>query len=173
MKNMLVVKVEKCVGCKSCEMACAIEHSVSKDLSLAIHETPRPKSRVRVQQGATFAVPLQCRQCEDAPCITICPTKALHRADADSPVMIDHDLCIGCQWCVLACPFGVISLDSDGRSIVKCDQCFERVQQGKQPACVTGCPTGALDYTAMDTVVTEKRKASLLQIEAAMAGEES
>ena len=169
-KSMLVVKVDRCLGCKSCELACALEHSASQDLYQAIHEACPPKTRVRVGQGTVFAVPLQCRQCEDAPCMDICPTGALHRADADSPVLIDHDLCIGCMLCVLACPFGVITLDERGRTLVKCDQCFERVQEGQMPACVTACPTKALEYKSMEEVVADKRKASLVRIESALTG---
>ena len=91
MKSMIVVKVDQCLGCKSCEMACAVRHSASQDLRQAIRETPSPRARVRVEQGAGFVVPLQCRQCEDAPCVEICPTAALRRADRDSPIVIDHD----------------------------------------------------------------------------------
>lgn len=167
---MLVIKVEKCLGCKSCELACAVEHTDSKNLYTALHESPRPKSRVRVEQGAGFAVPLQCRQCSDAPCMAICPTTALYRVDADSPVMLEHERCIGCTWCLLACPFGVITLDATGGAVVKCDQCFERVQNGGLPACVTACPTGALEYKTVEEAVAEKRDASLLQIERALTG---
>jgi carbon-monoxide dehydrogenase iron sulfur subunit len=164
---MLVVKVDQCLGCKSCEVACAVEHSVSKDLYEAIRETPGPRSRVVVGQGAGFAAPLQCRQCQSAPCVAICPTDALKRADANSPVILDHEACIGCMWCVMVCPFGVITMDPEGRTIIKCDQCFERVQRGELPACVDACPTSALEYKSLEDVVAEKREASLLHIERA------
>ena len=173
MKSMIVVNVDKCLGCRSCEMACAVEHSPSRELYQAIHETPAPRARVSVEQGADFAVPLQCRQCEDAPCVEICPADALHRADKDSPVVIDHDRCIGCKWCLLACPFGVISLDSEGRTIIKCDQCFERVERGELPACVAACPTGALLLKSLEEVLAEKRRASLVQIERGLSRDES
>ena len=172
MKHMLVVKVDKCLGCKSCELACAVEHSKSRDLYQSIYEKPSPRTRVRVGQGVGFAIPLQCRQCEDAPCLEICPTNALYRADEDSPIVIDDDKCIGCKWCILACPFGVITLDRGGRKIVKCDQCFERVERGELPACVSACPTGALEFRQMDEVVAEKREACLLQIERSLTGAE-
>ncbi len=172
MKSMIVVRVDKCLGCKSCEMACAVEHSVSKDLYRAIHESPAPRTRVSVEQGPGFVVPLQCRQCEDAPCVEICPTAALYRADKDSPVVIDHERCIGCKWCIVACPFGVISLDSENRTVIKCDQCFERVERGELPACVSACPTGALELRTLDEVVAEKRQASLVQIERGLGKEE-
>jgi len=171
MKRILVVKVDKCLGCKSCEIACAVEHSASKNLFEAIHEKNKPRSRVHVGQGDGFAVPLQCRQCEDAPCVAICPTKALNRTNPESPVMVDMDLCIGCTWCVLACPFGVITMDDSSKAIIKCDQCFERVAQGKLPACVEGCPSGALEYKDLDKVSAEKRQACLLQIERSTVGD--
>lgn len=170
---MLVVKVDRCLGCKSCEIACAVEHSASRDLFQAIHETPRPLTRVHVGQGAGFAVPLQCRQCEDAPCMTVCPTQALYRANADSPVVLDQDRCIGCTWCVLACPFGVITLDDKSRAIVKCDQCFARVEAGKLPACVEGCPARALQFKTIEEVNADKRRAYLVQIEQAAAGDKA
>ena len=172
MKRMLVVKADRCLGCKSCEIACAVEHSASRELFQAIREEIVPRTRVHVGQGEGFAVPLQCRQCEDAPCVTVCPTAALYRANADSPVILNHDLCIGCTWCVLACPFGVITLDAQSGVIVKCDQCFERVERGILPACVTGCPTRALEFESVEEVTAGKRSAYLLQIErsASVAG---
>jgi carbon-monoxide dehydrogenase iron sulfur subunit len=172
MKSMIVVSVAKCLGCRSCEMACAVEHSSSKDLYQAIHEAPPPRSRVSVEQGAGFVVPLQCRQCEEAPCMEVCPSDALHRADNESPVCVDHDQCIGCAWCVLVCPFGVISLDSRNRTVIKCDQCFERAERGDLPACVSACPTGALELKDLREVVAEKRRASLVQIRRALERDE-
>ena len=170
MKGAIVVNVRQCQGCRSCELACAVEHSRSRQLVEAIHETPRPVSRVSVEAGAGFAVPLQCRQCEHAPCVTVCPTRALHRDDPETPVLLDHDLCVGCQACVVACPFGVIELDEASRVIIKCDQCFERVGRGELPACVEACPVRALDYRSLDEVTREKRGAFLLQIEPASPG---
>jgi len=170
MKGMIVVKVDRCLGCKSCEMACAVEHSQSRNLQQAITESPAPVARVKVARGMSFAVPLQCLQCEDAPCVEICSTKALHRADKNSPVSIDHELCIGCKCCILACPFGVIRLDREGRSIVKCDQCMERRGREELPACVLACPTRALGFKTMEEVLAEKREAYLLQIERSLSG---
>lgn len=172
MKGILVVRADRCLGCKSCEIACAVEHSITKQLTGAIQETPPPKARVEVAKGSRLAIPLQCRQCEDAPCLKICPTGALLRVDEESPVVVQRDLCIGCKWCVLACPFGVISLDEETRTVIKCDQCFARVEQGKQPACVMACPTFALEFKPIGDVVSEKRKAFLTQIENSLVGDE-
>lgn len=161
MKGAIVVKVGRCQGCKTCELACAVEHSQTKNLEDAIQETPPPASRVSVEQGEGFAVPLQCRQCENAPCIAVCPTHALHRTSQEDPVIIDHDLCVGCHACVLACPFGVIRMDKFSRAIIKCDQCFHRIEKGQMPACVESCPVAALEFKNLDEVTKDKRGAFL------------
>lgn len=172
MKGMIVIKARNCLACKACEIACSVEHSQSKNLILAIQESPLPCTRVGVEKGGGFTIPLQCRQCEDAPCAAVCPTKALARPERNSPVLIDDDLCIGCQWCVLACPFGVIRFDDDNHAIIKCDQCFERVQQGELPACVAACPTGGLEFRSLAELLEEKRQAFLVKIEAGICGED-
>jgi anaerobic carbon-monoxide dehydrogenase iron sulfur subunit len=167
MKGMIVVRADRCVGCKTCEVACGVEHSETKSLATAIRERNPPRPRVKVERGAGFNVPLQCRQCENAPCVAICPTNALRRKDKDSPVLIDQALCIGCKWCILACPIGVIRMDDESHAIVKCDQCFERLERGQPPACVAACPTHALRFKNMDAVTAEKREAYLVQIQRA------
>lgn len=150
MKRMLVVSVDRCLGCKSCELACAVAHSDAQNLYEAIGEQPVPKSRVMVDYGAGFVVPVQCRQCQDAPCMAVCPTEALSRADSDSPVIVEDDLCTGCSRCVLACPFGAIWLDRGRRVVVKCDQCYERLEAGELPACVVACPSHAIELKSVE-----------------------
>jgi len=165
MKGVLVVRVGRCTACKTCELACAVEHSASKNLLGAIAEEPAPSSRVSVEKGPGFVAPLQCRQCVDAPCVVVCPTKALYRSGPDSPVVIDHELCVGCRSCVLACPFGVIRMDRYSQAIIKCDQCAARLERGELPACVSACPAQALEFKSLDTVTGQKKMAYLLAIE--------
>jgi Fe-S-cluster-containing hydrogenase component 2 len=116
----IFVKTDRCVGCRSCITACAVEHSASKSLFGAIAETPRPKSRVYVEWVAPDRkVPLVCRHCEDAPCMHACISGAIHR-DADGVVRTDTDKCIGCWTCVMVCPYGVIGRhleDAQGLSL--------------------------------------------------------
>ena len=169
MKGMIVVKAHRCTGCKSCEIACAVEHSNSKELQQAVNETPAPSSRIEVAAGGRFPVPLQCRQCEDAQCVAVCPKNALTRTDTESPVTLDRELCIKCKWCILACPFGAISFDDDAKTIIKCDQCFERLQRGELPACVSACPTGALEFEPLDGASAGKR-AFLVEYECGAKG---
>jgi len=148
------------MGCRSCQLACSVAHSKTKRLVTAINEKPAPKTRVSLVDGEGLVIPLQCRHCEDASCIKVCPTGAVTRAGEDGPVIIDCDKCIGCQWCVLVCPFGVISLDSKSKVIVKCDLCRERLAAGEEPACVTACPTRALEFVEPEKILVKKQKNS-------------
>jgi Fe-S-cluster-containing dehydrogenase component len=113
---------------------------------------------VAVEPIEQFAVPLQCRHCEDAPCIAVCPTAAIQRTEADGPVLIDAERCIGCKYCMAVCPFGVIALSNDGKVVVKCDLCFERTKAGREPACVEACPTKALKLVNEKELTEGKRR---------------
>jgi len=157
MKKILVVFSEKCLGCRSCEIACAVEHSKSKQLFQALYEDPLPQHRVEVESVESVNIPLQCRHCEDAPCVAVCPTHALEKPSVDSPVTLNDKLCIGCRWCVLVCPFGVIKMRRDGKAVVKCDLCWERQKKGMQPACVEACPTGALAFVEVEEMEKQRR----------------
>jgi carbon-monoxide dehydrogenase iron sulfur subunit len=158
MDKVIIVNIEKCLACKSCEIACALAHSRSAVLEQAVTELPRPQRMVTVEPAGEFAVPIQCRHCEAAPCIEICPTGAIQRLDEQSPVMVEADLCIGCKLCMLICPFGVLQIGSEGRAVVKCDMCYERLKEGKVPECVEACPTKALQLVSLKELTKSRRQ---------------
>jgi len=164
MPRVIAVDVTKCMGCHSCEVACAVAHSRGKTLLAAIQEQPLPQPRVSVLAAGEMAVPLQCRHCEDAPCVAICPTKALQKPDPEGPVIIDQELCIGCKSCIMVCPFGVITMSADGKSIIKCDLCIERLNEGEDPACVEACPTGALQLVTVDELAARSRQLAVTEL---------
>lgn len=164
MKGVIVIDIERCLGCKSCQVQCAIEHSRSKRLEEAIRELPAPRARVRVEAVDGLAVPLQCRHCEDAPCVRVCPSRALEKAGVEDPVTVTNERCIGCALCVLACPFGLIEMDAAGGSVINCDLCAARLKDGRPPACVEGCPTKALRFKELKDVSSEKRAKYLTAI---------
>lgn len=137
------VRIERCVGCRSCELACSVEHSRSRNLSEAIHEIPRPKKRLYVEQIAGKKIPFLCRHCEDAPCVKACRTGALTQDPVTRVVTHNPDRCIGCWFCAMTCPYGVINREEERRIAVKCDRCPER----KIPACVEACPTKAIVFS--------------------------
>lgn len=132
MKRMNV-DISKCTACNTCELACAFVNSGTVN-------GPR-RSRVQVTKtGKDKGIPLLCLECEDAACIKVCPTDALFRSSAFEMVDIDHEKCINCKMCVVACPFGNIIYDEPKNEISKCDLCHG------QPMCAMFCPTGALQY---------------------------
>ena len=152
------IEVSKCLACKSCEFACAVAHSRSKTVVGAIQDDPLPQSRVSLTAVEDLAIPLQCRHCEDAPCVSICPTKALEKQGPEGPVLIDAEKCIGCKFCIAVCPFGVITLSRDGKAALKCDLCIERLEEGEEPACVEACKTGALQFLGIEEFVKARRR---------------
>ncbi|MFC1737629.1 4Fe-4S dicluster domain-containing protein [Planctomycetota bacterium] len=158
MSKAIMIDIKRCLACKSCELACAVAHSQSEVLEEAIKERPKPQRRVTVEAAGEFGVPMQCRHCEDAPCITVCPTKAIHRQQDEDPVLIDQDLCIGCKFCLMVCPFGVINVSSDGKAVTKCDLCIKRAKAGQEPACVEACLTKALKLGSEKDLAAGKRQ---------------
>jgi len=157
MAKAIVVNIEKCLACKSCEIACALVHSKSKVLEEAVAESPRPQRMVTVEAAGEFGVPIQCRHCEAAPCVEICPTGAIQRQSKEGPVVVEKELCIGCKLCILICPFGVLRIGPEGRAIIKCDMCIERMEEGQEPACVEACPTKALKFVSLEQETKTKR----------------
>jgi len=168
MTKIIVVNEERCLGCKSCVIECAVAHSHAKDLVEALRAGEPLQARVHVEPFKDFGMPLQCRHCEDAPCLAICPTEAIHRPVENGPVLIDAERCIGCKFCVVVCPFGVIDLSKDGKATVKCDLCIERTEVGEEPACVAACPTGALEFCDLDEWLKRRRKAATKKISVAV-----
>jgi len=156
--KQVFVRPERCVGCKACELACAVEHSRSKVLFTAISERPIPRRRIYAEIAQSQKFPLTCRHCEEAPCISACIPGAMYR----SPQGVVNNVgglqeCIGCSLCLMVCPFGVIRQDQalDGKVIaLKCDLCPDR----QTPACVESCPTKALVYMEAEDFARELRQ---------------
>ncbi len=158
MDKIIVVDIEKCMACNSCVLACAVAHSQSKELLNAIKEKSRPIPKIILEVIEDTVTPIHCRHCEDAPCVIVCPSGAISRPSEKSPVILNNEKCIGCHACILVCPFGVIKRGPDGKSLIKCDLCFERLKEGKEPACVEACITGAIRYLSIEEVTAKKRE---------------
>lgn len=133
------------MACRRCSLACAVEHSASKDLHVACAEWPAPQARASLERVGDAAVPVACRHCDAAACVAACPTGALSRT-ADGPVLLREARCVGCGHCVVACPYGVVRQRRG--QVTKCDLCVDRLAQGRVPACVEACPTRTLTFRA-------------------------
>ncbi|MGB5157875.1 4Fe-4S dicluster domain-containing protein [Desulfobacterium sp. N47] len=162
----IFVKIDKCMGCHSCELACALEHSKSKLLYNAISEHPEPKKRIYVEwMSQNRRMPVLCRHCEDAPCMHACISGAIIRTQ-DGVVLTDKDKCIGCWTCVMVCPYGVIGRHMEEHKAYRCDRCPDR----DVPACVSACPTHALVYETVENFSSNTRKAVSEELAAGHGG---
>jgi carbon-monoxide dehydrogenase iron sulfur subunit len=158
MGKIIAINIEKCMGCKSCEIGCAVAHSSAKDLITSARLGEKPGYRISVEAYRHKPVPVNCQHCEEPACMLACPTGAIHREEEGKPLLFDGERCIGCRMCVQACPFGVITLSRDGKRVLKCDLCIERLAAGQEPACVTACPTGALLFIDEEEANRAKRR---------------
>ena len=148
------VNPERCVGCQQCQVACAVEHSQSKNLYQAVFETPKPRPRIYVAPGIYLntAFPNKCRHCDPAPCLEVCPTAAIRRDPDMDIVVIDGNKCITCAMCAMVCPFDVIryyesaAVKVEKSVALKCDNCIDRQRRGEIPACVEVCKVDALVF---------------------------
>jgi len=133
--------------------------------------------RVRVIAAAGHAVPVQCQHCEDAPCVTVCPSGALYKDEATGRTLTAPERCIGCKSCVIVCPFGSITWHRGMERIIKCDLCEGLIEPGEDPFCVVACPTHARQVVSLDELVRRRRKEaairtiSLANSESAPAGD--
>jgi carbon-monoxide dehydrogenase iron sulfur subunit len=162
---MVFVNPERCIGCRQCEFACAVEHSKSRDAATAIFEDPVPRTRVHVEPGYALATsfPNRCRHCNPAPCQQVCPTAAIFRDMEHQLVLVNPAKCIACAMCAMVCPFDVLTFHAlaDGPAprivAVKCDGCIDRVREGRIPACAEACKVDALVYGNVNDLVREGR----------------
>ena len=141
----MTVDQKLCVTCNACVIACKSENKV-----------PEGEARcwtVQVEKGSFPLLSLEtrserCNHCENAPCVTACPTQASHYEEGGI-VVVDPEKCVGCKACIVACPYEVRYVHPDGY-VDKCTFCIHRVKAGKDPACVTVCPTNALTFGDLD-----------------------
>jgi carbon-monoxide dehydrogenase iron sulfur subunit len=154
----VVVVLERCLACRSCEMACAKAHARVVDIVEAVLSGARLVPRVRVIAAAGRAVPVQCQHCEDAPCVVVCPSGALYREEETGRVLARVEKCIGCKSCVVVCPFGAVEWDRASGSVVKCDLCAEIIEAGEEPSCVVACPTHARRVVVLRDLAARRRR---------------
>lgn len=158
------IEIDKCIGCNRCVEACKAENNVlqepfffrtwveryviKKDGDVVVEsisvksKTPKEGSQDDADVLRTFFVPKLCNHCIHPPCVQVCPVGATF-ATEDGVVLIDSNRCIGCRYCIQACPYGARYLDPRTKTADKCSFCYHRVRQGLLPACVEVCPTQA------------------------------
>lgn len=147
-----------CVGCRLCEKACAERNKLAYDDTVASREAlSEYKLTTIVTRGDKFLRRL-CMNCQDPACASVCPVAAL-RKTALGPVIYDEARCMGCRYCMLACPFSVPKYEWSKLlpRVRKCDMCADRVAAGRQTACAEACPTGATKFGERDDLIAEAK----------------
>lgn len=156
--KIIGVHLDRCLGCKTCELYCAIERgSEGKTIWKAVQEVPLPQACLRVEGTNNLSFPLQCRHCLNAPCLDACLTGALTRETKNNLVIVQEERCIACWTCTMFCPYGVIYPWPEHKFAWKCDRCAFM----EHPVCVEVCPCQALELIEvedLDKILRERRK---------------
>ena len=151
MRYGFVIDQRKCIGCHACTVACKEENGVPlgafRTWVKYVEKGSYPNTR------RYFSV-LRCNHCDNAPCVTICPTVALYRRP-DGIVDFDGDRCIGCKSCMQACPYDALYIDPNTNTAAKCHYCAHRIEVGLEPACVIVCPEQAIIAGDLDDPQTK------------------
>jgi anaerobic dimethyl sulfoxide reductase subunit B (iron-sulfur subunit) len=147
--------ISRCSGCMACMVACFDQNDMPGNGSTFRHVS---KIETGVYPSVNIRyVSMACMHCGDAPCITVCPTKAISKSAEGGIVVVSRDLCIGCHGCATVCPFGAPQFP-EGTAMRKCDFCVARISHGLEPACVRTCPTRALGFGTIEKLTGETAK---------------
>ena len=145
------IDLRKCIGCHACTIACKSEHDIPVGANRCWVKTVEKGTFPLTQR---LFLPVLCNQCEDAPCMNICPTSALFRR-RDGIVDLHGDVCIGCRACMAACPYDQLFIDPNTRTAEKCNFCANRIENRLEPACVSVCPTECRIFGDLDDPTSE------------------
>lgn len=139
-----VVDVDRCIGCKGCQVACKMENCVALGEGRNKVCTIGPNGVYPDLE--LYFLPTMCQQCENPPCVQACPTGACYKREEDGVILVDQDRCVGCGSCRRACPYQMIRSSRELRTADKCTLCAQLREVGDTPACVRNCSGGALHY---------------------------
>jgi Fe-S-cluster-containing dehydrogenase component/formate-dependent nitrite reductase membrane component NrfD len=140
------IDLRKCIGCHACTIACKAEHDIPIGVNRCWVKTVEKGT---FPDARRFFFPVLCNQCDAAPCVRICPTRALFKR-GDGIVDLDGEACIGCRACMQACPYDQLFIDPGTRTAEKCNFCANRIEQELLPACVIVCPTECRVFGDLD-----------------------
>lgn len=149
MAKGLLINLDRCTGCDSCIVACKLENRLP--LGSFYNKVIAIGPTGTFPDVEKYWLPSQCQQCENPQCVAVCPTGASYRDPETGYVLIDKDKCIGCQYCLYACPYGVRTFSEADGVARKCTLCQHLTANGSaEPACVHNCPGGARFYGDLD-----------------------
>ena len=159
MKAAILTDITKCIGCFECVIACKNFNNLDIDVPRKWHKNDGLSSKnwtsIIVKEDNHY-IRKQCRHCLEPACVSVCPVGALYKNE-NGAVVYDADKCMGCRYCLVACPFGIPRYDWDKPAayVQKCNMCFDSIKHGKQPACTEACPTKATIFGDRDQLLAE------------------
>ncbi|WP_417003636.1 4Fe-4S dicluster domain-containing protein [Adlercreutzia sp.] len=148
-RKCLVINIDRCTGCDSCIVSCKFENHLP--LGTFYNRVMQVGPTGTYPNIERYNLPVQCQQCTHARCVEVCPTGASYRDSESGIVLVNEAKCIGCQYCLYACPYGVRSFSEEDGVARKCTLCQHLTADGKaDPVCVHNCPGGARFYGDLD-----------------------
>src|ERR1022692_321033 len=138
----------RCIGCQACVQACTECDSHKGHSMIHLEYVDRAHS--------TQTVPVVCMHCESPTCAEVCPADAIKKEEDGVVLSARKPRCVGCNNCVLACPFGVPKMESQFDLMMKCDMCYDRTSVGRKPMCASVCPSGALFFGTSDEIAERR-----------------
>lgn len=159
MSKALLYDATLCIGCKQCEKACSEKNKLPYDDNIAAEEKQSEHKFTVVLTKSDKFMRRLCMNCAEPACASVCPVGALHKT-ALGPVVYEENRCMGCRYCMVACPFGVPKYEWNKvlPRVQKCTMCSDRVSAGQQTACAEACPTGATKFGERDELIAEAQK---------------
>ena len=145
----IVVSLDRCIGCRGCEVVCKNENGIAlgEQWNRVIDRGPYGE----YPDLSMYFLPTMCQQCQDAPCVNVCPTGASYRDSETNMVLVNKEICIGCRYCMMACPYGVRAWNESERVVEKCTLCAHiTAGTDELPMCVRTCAAGARYYGDLD-----------------------
>jgi len=163
MSAAILIDITRCVGCEECVLACKEENDLGPDRLRKGQEAVDGLSASRFSTILRYPddhfVRQQCRHCLEPACVSACLVGAMQKTP-EGPVIYDSELCMGCRYCLVACPYGIprYEWDSAAPLVKKCTLCYHLITEGKEPACVEACPEDALLFGERDDLLVEAHK---------------
>jgi len=163
MSAAILIDITRCTGCEECVLACKEENDLGPDRLRSGQQAVDGLSATRfstiLRLEHDHFVRQQCRHCLDPACVSACLVGAMQKTP-EGPVIYDSDLCMGCRYCLLACPYGIPRYEWDDAAplVRKCTLCYPRIIEGKEPACVEACPEDALQFGERDELLAEAHR---------------
>ncbi len=174
------IQVDRCIGCGNCAKACKAENDVpeapfyfrtwieryriNSDLEATVDSPeggiksfPLPVEKEEEEILRSFFVPKLCNHCDNPPCVQVCPVGATFKTE-DGVILVDDEYCVGCRYCIQACPYGARYLHPETKTADKCTFCYHRITKGMLPACVEVCPTQTRVFGELKTRTSPLRR---------------